>query len=204
MLSMYQQITIKTLHKQGKSTAEIARTLGCHRNTVHKILKRETLTEKQTRIKPSIFDRCKEQIKEWLEQKITKLRIYEKLQEEYGIYSTYVNLCIYVNKHFPAPKEAFGVQMTAPGEEAELDFGYLGLLPGKDGKLTKTWGLAVILAYSRVGYYAICYDQKLDTLIRELTRAFAYFGGVPKRMKVDNMKTAVLRNQRHALDFNQD
>jgi hypothetical protein len=99
-----------------------------------------------------------------------------------------VNLCIYVKKRFPSQKEAFGVQNTAPGEEAELDFGYLGMLPGKDGRKVKTWGLAVILSYSRVGYYAICYDQKLDTLCSELKQAFAYFGGVPKKLKVDNMK----------------
>ena len=122
----------------------------------------------------------------------------------YGIYSTYVNLCIYVKKHFPKEKEAFGVQLTAPGEEAELDFGYLGKLPGKDGTPVKTWGLVVVLAYSRAAYYGVCYDQKLDTLCSEVKQALAYFGGAPKKLKVDNMKTAVLRNQRHQLDFNPD
>jgi transposase len=38
----------------------------------------------------------------------------------------------------------------------------------------------------------------------ELKQAFAYFGGVPKKLKVDNMKTAVLKNQRYELEFNQD
>jgi hypothetical protein len=204
MLTMHEQITIQTLHKQGETNAEIARILKIHRNTVMKVLKRETLIEKQTRVKPSIFDRCRDQIKQWLEEEITKFRIHEKLQEEFGIYSTYVNLCIYVKKHFPSQKEAFGVQNTAPGEEAELDFGYLGMLPGKDGRKVKTWGLAVILSYSRVGYYAICYDQKLETLCSELKQAFVYFGGVPKRLKVDNMKTAVVKNNKHELEFNQD
>jgi hypothetical protein len=50
------------------------------------------------------------------------------------------------------------------------------MLPGKEGKLTKTWGLAVVLAYSRVGYFAICYDQKLETIVREVAQAFAYLG----------------------------
>jgi hypothetical protein len=99
----------------------------------------------------------------------------------------------------PKPIEAFGGQNTAPGEEAELDFGYLGMLPGAGGKPVKTWGLVVVLAYSRVGYYAICYDQKLETLMREVAQAFSYFGGVPKRLKVDNMRTAILANK-HYLD----
>ena len=204
MLSMNQQISIQTLHKQGATNAEIARIHKIHRNTVTKVLKREVLLEKQTRMRPSIFDRCKDQIKQWLEEEVTKLRIHEKLRDEFGIYSTYVNLCIYIKKHFPPHKEAFGVQNTAPGEEAELDFGYLGMLPGKDGRNVKTWGLAVVLSYSRASYYAICYDQKLPTLCSELKQAFTYFGGVPKKLKVDNMKAVVQRNQKFELEFNQD
>ena len=204
MLSMYKQITILTLHQKGKTNSEIAQTLGGHRNTVCKILKRNRPVEKQTRQKPSELDCHDGRIKQWLGQKITRVRIYEKLLEEGGIRSTYANLCDYIRKHFPPFTEAYGVQLTAPGEEAELDFGYLGMVPGKDGHLTKTFGLAVILAYSRVGYYAICYDQKLDTLCSALQEAFAYFGGVPRKLKVDNMKTAVVRNTRAELDFNPD
>jgi Mu transposase, C-terminal domain/Integrase core domain len=31
-----------------------------------------------------------------------------------------------------------------------------------------------------------------------------YFGGVPKKLKVDNMKAVVVTNQKHKLEFNQD
>lgn len=201
---MYQQITIQTLKKQGLTKAEIARTLGCHRNTVGKILKRERLIEKATRQKQAEIDPYKQKIKEWLDQKVTRVRIHAKLQEEFHILTGYDSVRKYIKKHFPKVIEAFGVQLPPPGEEAELDFGFLGKLPGPKGKLTKTWGLAIVLAYSRVGYNAICYDQTLPTLVTELKNAFAYFGGVPKKLKVDNMKTAVLKNQRYELEFNQD
>lgn len=204
MLTMYQQITIKTLDKQGVKKTQIARELDCHRNTVTNILKKEKLTEKQTRVKPSIFASFNTRIKEYFDKKVTNLRIYEILKEEYGVQSTYVNLCKYIQKHFPKPSKAYGVQVTLPGEVAEVDFGYLGMLPGLLGTQVKTYGVAVVLGYSRVGYFAICYDQKLETLIRELTNAFQYFGGVPKRLKVDNMKTAVLKNQHYDLTLNQD
>lgn len=204
MLTMYKQITIKTLHKQGTNNTEIARQLGCHRNTVGNIILREKVTQKQTRRKPSLFASFDTRIKDFIDKKITNLRIFEILKEEYGIVSTYVNLCKYIQKHFPKPAPAFGVQVMLPGETAEVDFGYLGMLPGPLGGLVKTYGLAVILGYSRVGYFAICYDQKLETLIREITNAFTYFGGVPKRLKVDNMRTAILINQHYDLVFNQD
>lgn len=201
---MYKQITIQTLHKQGVQKAQIARELGCHRNTVANVLQRGKLIERQTRVKPSIFESHKTQIKELLDKKVSRLRIYEILQEEYGIQSTYVNLCKYIQKYFPKQVSAFGVQITTQGEVAEIDFGYLGMLPNISGQLVKTFGFVVVLTYSRFGYYTVTYDQKLETLLSELKNAFGYFGGVPRRLKVDNMKTAILKNQHYDLVFNQD
>lgn len=43
-----------------------------------------------------------------------------------------------------------------------------------------------------MGYYGLTYDQKLETLVKEIENAFLYFHGVPKKLKVDNMKTAIL------------
>ncbi|MCL4419774.1 hypothetical protein M1146_06815 [Patescibacteria group bacterium] len=85
----------------------------------------------------------KQQIKEWRDKKTSILRIFEILQETYGVRSTYVNLCKYIESRFPKQQEAFGVQITAPGEVAEIDFGYVGMFPGPLGTLVKTYGLAV-------------------------------------------------------------
>lgn len=204
MLTMYKQITIKTLDKQGLKQSEIAKQLDCHRHTVANVLSREYLLEKQTRQKGSLFDPYQPQIKEWIEKKVSILRMYEMLIETHGVKSTYVNLCKYIQARFPKTQEAYGVQVVTPGEVAEIDFGYLGMFPGLSGSLVKTYGLAVILPYSKLDFYAITYDQKLETLITELENAFSYFGGVPRRLKVDNMKTAILRNQHYDLEFNQD
>ncbi len=207
MLTMYKQITIKTLDKQGIKQSDIARQLGCHRHTIANVLQRENFIEKQTRVKNSVYAAYDAKIKEYLQkpkkEKISNLRIYEILRDEYHVRSTYVNLCKYIQKYHPRPREAFGVQVTDPGETAEIDFGYVGMFPDASGKLVKTYGLAVILPYSRLDFYAITYDQKLPTLIKELENAFSYFGGVPKRLKVDNMKTAILKNQHYDLEFNQ-
>lgn len=192
MLTMYKQITIKTLHKQGLKQATIATQIGCHRHTVANVLNREGFIEKQSRSKGSLFDPYQSQIEEQIEKDISILRQFEILTQNYGVRSAYVNLCKYIQARFPKQKEAFGVQVTAPGEVAELDFGYLGMFPGPLGTLVKTYGFVVVLLYSRLGFYAITYDQKLETLIHELENAFSYFSGVPKRLKVDNMKTATL------------
>lgn len=204
MLTMYKQITIKTLHNQGERKSQIARELGCHRNTVSNIIKRDKIIEKQARVRSSVFDPYKQQIFEYLDKKISRLRIFELLGEEKEVSSTYINLCKYIQNQFPKRVESYGVQIVEPGEVAEIDFGELGMLPGVLGKKVRTFGLAVVLPYSRLGFYAVCYDQRLETLVKELKNAFDYFSGVPKRLKVDNMKTAILRNQHYDLEFNQD
>lgn len=201
---MYKQITIKTLDKQGLKQSEIAKQLDCHRHTVANVLSREHLLEKQTRVKGSLFDPHQLQIKEYLSKKVSILRMFEMLTETHGVKSTYVNLCKYIQARFSKTQEAYGIQVVTPGEVAEIDFGYVGMFPGLSGSLVKTYGLAVILPYSRLDFYAITYDQKLETLITELENAFSYFGGVPRRLKVDNMKTAILRNQHYDLEFTQD
>lgn len=204
MLTVYKQITIKTLAKQGEKKTQIARQLGCHRNTVRNVIKRDGIIEQQTRNKPSFFDSYHSKIKDYLEKKVTRVRIHEILQEEYGVKRSYDSLCKYIQQYFPKQPKVYGVQVTKPGEVAEIDFGYLGRLPNLAGELVKTWGLAVILGYSRKGYWAITYDQKLDSLARELTKAFEFFDGVPKKLKVDNLKAAILKNLHYDLEYNQD
>src|SRR5438067_319618 len=103
MLPMNKQITIKTLDKQGLKQSEIAKQLGCHRHTIANVLSRENFIEKQTRVKDSVYAAFDFKIKEYLEkpkkEKISNLRIYEILRDEYGVISTYVNLCKYIQKY---------------------------------------------------------------------------------------------------------
>lgn len=207
MLTMYQQITIKTLAKQGVKQTEIARNLGCHRNTVRNVIHKDQVIEKQTRDRPSYFDPYRNQIKAWIEKDVSNLRMYEILKETYGISHTYDSLCKYIQKQFPKTPEAFGVQVTSPGEEAEVDFGYAGPqpvnIPGTPIVRGKTWVLAVKLSHSRARFHQVTRDQKVTTLTAGITAAFEYFGGVPRRLKIDNLKAAILQNQHYDLQYNQ-
>ncbi|PJA72149.1 hypothetical protein CO152_02955 [bacterium CG_4_9_14_3_um_filter_33_26] len=207
MLTMYQQITIKTLALQHKKQTEIATELGCHRNTVRNIINRPVV-EKPTRNRPSYFNQYRDQIKEWLTKKVSQLRIHEILVETYQVKQTYDSLSKYIRKDFPKTPEAFGVQVTPPGEMAEVDFGYAGLLPintpGEPIRLAKTWFLSVRLNYSRLAYRVMVHDQKVTTFIKGITNAFTFFGGVPKRLKIDNLRAAVTKNQHYDLQFNSD
>ena len=204
MLNMYKQITIKTLKNQGQKNAGIARQIGCHRNTVRNILQRKKLILKQARDRSSYFNSLRDKIEKLLDKKISRLRVYEILQEEYGINRTYDSLCKYVQREFPKKPQAYGVQIVSPGEEAEMDFGYAGMLPDYEGRLSKTWVFIMTMSWSRNGYYQFTNDQKVVTLMKAFVRGFEFFGGVPKKVKVDNLKAAISKNQHYDLVFNQD
>lgn len=202
---MYQQVTIKTLKNQGKTNRDIASEMNCHRNTVSNILSRLHLIERQTRNKSSYFDKFFDLIKKYLDQKISRLRIWEILKAEYSINRTYDGLCKYIQSNFPKHRTAYVVQKTDAGETAEVDFGYLGLF--KDavtGLMKKAYVFIFTLCFSRVSFYCITYDQSVKSFIDAHIKAFSYFDGVPRRVKIDNLKAAVLKNRRYDLEFNKN
>jgi len=204
MLNMGQQYTILTLHNQGKTNAEIARQLHCNRHTIENILKRGEVIEKQTRHKPSAVTPYKEQLQAWFNKKdITRRRMHDMLQEEHKVTFSYDALRKFVRKHIAKPQETYGVQEHLPGEEVEVDFGEITVRLTEEGKWVKFQLLVFVMPFSGKKYYELCVNQQLETLCLGFQNAFSFFGGVPKKAKVDNLKPAVITNTRYALEFNQ-
>ena len=80
---------------------------------------------------------------------------------------------------------------TGPGEEAQIDFGTGGQIAGKDGRKRRPWMFRIVLSHSRKAYSEVVYRQTTDNFITAIENAFHYFGGVPKRLVIDNLKAAV-------------
>ena len=204
MLNMNYQITIKTLKKQGYKNTKIAEQIGCHRNTVRNILDKPKIVEKQTRNKDSYFEQYHDDIKNLLDQKVSRVRIHEILNDKYCLSRTYDSMCKYIQGNLSTLPQAYIVQETSPGEVAEVDFGYAGLQPDSTGKFVKTWVLSMVLTHSRKDFYTTVTNQKVESFCKALEEGFSFFGGVPKNLKVDNLKAAVIKNCRFGLEFNKD
>ncbi len=83
---------------------------------------------------------------------------------------------------------------TLPGEEAQADFGYAGkMIDPETGLLHKAWAFVMILSWSRHMYVEFVFDQTVATWLRLHRNAFEFFGGVPQRVVIDNLKTAIVR-----------
>jgi transposase len=83
---------------------------------------------------------------------------------------------------------------TLPGEVAQVDFGYLGyLLDSERQALHKSWAFVMTLGWSRHQYAEMVFDQTIPTWLLCHQHAFEFFGAVPKRIVLDNLKAAIIR-----------
>jgi transposase len=79
---------------------------------------------------------------------------------------------------------------TPPGQQAQVDF----------ARFRFAWGvryaLLVVLSYSRLLWLRFFARQTMRTLFQGLEAAFAFFGGVPRELLFDQMRSVVLRDLR--------
>lgn len=83
---------------------------------------------------------------------------------------------------------------TGPGEEAQVDFGYAGRMRDRTtGEVKRAWFFVMTLSHSRHQFVRFVFDQSVETWLRCHRLAFEWFGGVPRRVKLDNLKAAIVK-----------
>ncbi len=81
-----------------------------------------------------------------------------------------------------------------PGEEAQVDFGSAKqLLDPTTGRLRTAWAFVMTLSWSRHQYVEFVFDQKVETWLALHSHAFTFFGGVPTRIVLDNLKAGITK-----------
>ncbi|OVE74333.1 hypothetical protein BVX93_00175, partial [bacterium B13(2017)] len=192
MLGVAMYTTIKTLKTKGLNKSQVVKTTGHDWKTISKVFKaieegKEYPERKETE---KILDSKKEDIIKWLEGGLTGVLIHERLTAD-GVSVSYSSVKRFI-KDIKRKNNIFIRIHTDPGEEAQVDFGYVGLTKDNNGKKRKTWVFNMRLSYSRRDYYEKVYDQKVETFIACHINAFEYFQGVPNCVRIDNLKAAIL------------
>ncbi len=81
---------------------------------------------------------------------------------------------------------------TKPGEEAQVDFGFAGwVLDPSSAQRRKAWVFVLVLSWSRHLDAEIVFDQTIETWLVCHRHAFETLGGVPRRVVLDNLKSAI-------------
>ena len=178
--------------RQGLTITQIASTLGLHRETVAKWLARSRYERPRPSKRSSLLDPFKGRITRLLDtHPYSAQQIFQRLREEgYGggvtILRDYVRLIrppklpVYLKLHF------------APGECAQVDWGAFGTVAVGNTRRRLSF-FVIVLAYSRLMYVEFTVSQTMEHFLSCHENAFRAFGGVPSKIMVDNLKSAVLQ-----------
>jgi transposase len=198
--------------REGRSDRQIGKDLGVDRRTVkryrgwaeaqgllsgelpdHENLRKTldvTMPEKVPPQNSSKADPYRMRIQELLGEKAKVTAIYDRLKEQ-GYSGSYASVLRLARQIEPKKVETYVRKECQPGEEAEIDFGYVGMLQDAEGNLRKAWAFVMVLGWSRYAYVEFVFDQKVESWLRCHRNALTFFGGVPQRLVIDNLKSGI-------------
>lgn len=213
-LSMANQQAIAALHRSGHTNRHIARVLGINRETVGKYVRElQIQPNPQTGTTPQLgsdnhsitaiplvkagpLSSCEPfrgHIICGLDAGLSIKRIHQDLVREHGYTGTYHCVWRMVTKMQRTTPMPFRRMEVEPGEELQIDFGTAAPIIRPDGKSRRPWMLRLVLSHSRKAYSEVVYRQTTDNFMAVIENAFEYFGGVPRRLLIDNLRAAVAR-----------
>lgn len=202
MLTVRDYELIRRKHfREGQSVRSIARELGHSRKTVAKALRNSAppgYQQSKPRAKP-MLDPFRGTIEAWLEadrtaprkQRHSSQRIFERLRDEHGFPGSASTVRRYVASLAAKPSEVFLPLHFAPGEEAQVDWGEATVV--MNGVERRVQLFCMKLCHSHAVFVRAYERADMESFLDGHVRALNFFGGVPRRIAYDNLKTAVIR-----------
>ncbi|MGH9301605.1 MAG: IS21 family transposase [Acidimicrobiales bacterium] len=202
-VELYERIR-KDNRDEGLSIRALAARHQVHRRTVREALACATPAARKVPEREAlVLGPWMEVIRSWLvadrsvprKQRHTARRVHQRLSEEYGASLAESTVRAFVAQvNFELDNTLFAVtvpQTHAPGAEAEVDFGEFVALIG--GVMVKCQMFCMRLSCSGRGFHVAFSHQAQEAFLEAHVLAFAHFGGVPLRIRYDNLKTAVTK-----------
>ena len=205
------------LLRKGEADRRIARDLSLSRNTVAKYrswavghdLLGETLPSEaaiddllqslrrdgRALHETSSVEPYREQVQALVMAGVEAQAAWRILAEQHGFTGSYSSVKRFVRAMRGAqPPESFLRLEVEPGEEAQVDFGYAGVMhDAARDTARRAWVFVMTLSHSRHAYAEIVFDQSVETWTRLHVNAFEFFGGVPRRIVLDNLKAGIVQ-----------
>lgn len=179
--------------QKGLTATQIAHELGHDERTVKRCLAARQFQPRKSVRRPSILDAFKDTVVRMIESyPYTAQQVFQRLREE-GYSGGYTVVKKFVRKVRPKKEKAYLTLAFAPGECAQVDWGSYGSI--RVGDTTRRLSFFVmVLCYSRQMYVEFTVSQTMEHFLACHQNAFRAFGGIPARIMVDNLKSAVLKH----------
>lgn len=186
------------------SIRELAKRHQVHRRTVRDALaSAEPPARKAPERSSPATDPWRNIIVEWLtadlempkKQRHTARRVWQRLIDEHGAIVSEPRVRVVVAQIRKELRNDVSkvpiVQQHEPGDEAEVDFGDVYAVV--DGVQLRLYMFAMRLSASGRGFHRIYATCAQEAFLDGHVRSFERFGGVPHRIRYDNLKSAVTR-----------
>jgi transposase len=205
MLSFMERSTIYYLKQKGWNNSQIAKLLGCHRDTVGRVLREPVDREPAPRQRQSSVAVFAEQISGWLDEQLSVRRMLELARADAAHPYQGSDAAFY--NYVQPLRQARSLQVAAvavryeglPGELLQIDWGEERNFPFTKPELVgqTRYFFAARLKYSRWMFVRFTREMREETLLRCLIACFVELGGVPWAVTSDNMKTITLGRDAH-------
>lgn len=196
---------LRLFHAEKWTIGTIARQVEVHHSTVRRVLAQAGQPAGRVSTRPSIADPYVPFLTATLEQYPTLCasRLYAMVRER-GYPGRPDHFRSIVARYRPRPPaEAFLRLRTLPGEQAQVDWGHFGHVEVAGGRRPLV-AFVMVLAWSRQIFLRFGLDMHTGAFLRWHIDAFEAFGGVPRVLLYDNLKSAVLERVGDAIRFNAD
>jgi transposase len=185
---------LRQLHdEQGLKASQIAAELHLDLKTVEKWIDQPTYQPRQGTKRPSKLDAFKGQLTALLQRHpYTAQQLLQQLRAQ-GYAGGYSILKEFVRQVRPVRKPAYLMLEFAPGECAQVDWGSFGSVAVGSTRRRLSF-FVMVLCYSRFLYVEFTLSESMEQFLACHRRAFEFFGGVPEKVMIDNLKVGVLRH----------
>ena len=193
---------LRFFHVEKWKVGTIAAQLGIHHTTVDRVLSQAGLPKIERPQRPSMIAPYLPFVLKTLEQypTLTASRLYAMVRER-GYSGGEDHFRHLIAHHRPRPQpEAYLRLKSLPGEQAQVDWGHFGKL--SIGKAERTlMAFVMVLSFSRAIFLRFFLDARMANFLRGHQGAFTAWGGLPRVLLYDNLKSAVLERQGDAIRF---
>ena len=180
------------LGRQKLTVAQTARALALSARTVAKWAGVQQFRPRAGVARVSKLDAFKGQIVRWLDaHPYSAQQIFQRLREA-GYRGGRTIVGDYVQRIRPRRAQAFLKLDFTAGEAAQVDWGEYGTIAVGSTRRRLSFFL-MVLCYSRRMYLEFTLSQTSEFFLACHENAFAAFGGVPRKIMVDNLRSAVLQ-----------
>jgi transposase len=186
---------------EGWRIETVARRLGVHHSTIRRALEEVMPIEEAAR--PSGLDPYRQYLVERLAEHpdLSGVRLLEEIRSQ-GYQQGVAVLRRYLAKVRPPPSRKAYLRIEPdPAEQAQVDWGSFGHFRIGNSQRPLS-AFSMVLSWSRALYVDFSLDQRMETFLAMHRRALESFGGVPRRILYDNLKSVVLHHVGSTVQFN--